>query len=128
LLFNHRDFFAVRFVLTLALLAGLFIGVPVTPVRAATLIVPDNYRTIQAAINAASPGDTIVVRSGTYFENLALSKSVILTAASYSSLDPTRNTTIIDGSQSNSKATITIPAGLSPMPPIGSSRSMISRQ
>jgi len=118
LFFNHRSFFAARFMLTLVLLAGLFGIVPVSPVYAATLIVPDNYSTIQAAINAASPGDTISVRPGTYAENLTLSKSVILTAASYTSLDPTRNTTIIDGSRSRSKPAILIPIGISPMPTI----------
>ena len=32
--------------------------------------VPDNYSTIQAAVNASSPGDTIIVRDGTYNENV----------------------------------------------------------
>ena len=36
----------------------------------ATIYVPDNYSTIQAAVNAASPGDTIIVRDGTYTENI----------------------------------------------------------
>jgi hypothetical protein len=31
MLFNYRDFFAARFMLTLALLAGLFFEVPVPP-------------------------------------------------------------------------------------------------
>jgi len=33
---------------------------------AATLVVPDPYLTIQDAVDAASPGDTIFVRNGTY--------------------------------------------------------------
>jgi parallel beta-helix repeat protein len=42
------------------------------PVKAspATIYVPDDYSTIQAAVDAASPGDTIIVRDGTYTENI----------------------------------------------------------
>jgi len=40
--------------------------------------VPENYLTIQAAINAASPGDTIVVAPGTYPEYVCVNKSVTL--------------------------------------------------
>jgi pectin methylesterase-like acyl-CoA thioesterase len=36
----------------------------------ATLYVPSQYSTIQAAINAAYNGDTILVSPGTYYENL----------------------------------------------------------
>jgi hypothetical protein len=36
----------------------------------ATIYVPDNYSTIQGAIDASSNGDTIIVRAGTYFERL----------------------------------------------------------
>ncbi|HZM20364.1 MAG TPA: hypothetical protein VFC02_01405, partial [Anaerolineales bacterium] len=86
--------------------------------RAASLIVPDNYPTIQEAINAASPGDTIIVRSGTYPENLTLNKSVTLIAESFDSSDPTHNTTIIDGGVSSLIPAITIPIGVSPMPVI----------
>jgi hypothetical protein len=42
------------------------------PARPATLIVPTDYATIQAAINAAQPLDLIVVEPGTYTENLVL--------------------------------------------------------
>jgi len=87
-------------------------------VRAATLIVPDDYPTIQAAINAASPGDTVLVRTGTYSENLTLDKPIVLTAEVYDPSDPTRNTTIIDGGPSSPAATIAIPTGVSPMPTI----------
>ena len=31
---------------------------------------PDNYATIQDAVNAASPGYTIIVRDGSYSENV----------------------------------------------------------
>src|SRR5208283_4007029 len=44
-----------------------------------TIIVPDNYQTITAAISNATNGDTIFVRSGTYNEQmLDINKSVEL--------------------------------------------------
>jgi parallel beta-helix repeat protein len=43
----------------------------------ATIYVPDNYPTIQAAVNAADPGDTIIVRDGTYAENVDVDKGYL---------------------------------------------------
>lgn len=39
-----------------------------------TIVVPDNYPTISAAVGNASQGDTILVKSGTYHENVAVNK------------------------------------------------------
>jgi len=52
--------------------------------------VPDEYEKIQWAVDNASYGDTIRVRSGTYFENVVVNKSVSLIGE-----DP--STTVIDG-------------------------------
>ncbi len=43
-----------------------------------TIIVPDNYPTISAAIGNASQGDTINVKSGVYYENPVVDKSLSL--------------------------------------------------
>jgi len=58
---------------------------------AAEIIVPDDYPTIQEAINAASPGDTIFVRAGTYYENVVVNKTVSL-------IGENENNTVINGS------------------------------
>jgi pectin methylesterase-like acyl-CoA thioesterase len=57
-------------VLTLAFLASTC--------TASTTYVPDEYSTIQAAVNAASNGDTIIVRDGTYTENIKVDKSLTI--------------------------------------------------
>ena len=46
-----------------------------------SLKVPQQYRTIQAAIDAANSGDTILVASGIYKENIQLADGVLLQGA-----------------------------------------------
>ena len=43
-----------------------------------TIYVPDDYALIQDAVDAASPGDTIIVREGTYEENIEVYKSLTI--------------------------------------------------
>ncbi len=72
--------------------------------------VPADYPTIQAAINAAQPGATILVSPGRYPESLTLDKGVVLRAEQYEPLNPRNNTAIIDGGGAG--AVITIPSGV----------------
>ena len=55
-----------------------------------TLYVPDDYERIQWAINNATPGDTILILSGTYHEHIAVNKPLTL-------LGEKSETTIVDG-------------------------------
>jgi len=55
---------------------------------------PNNYTTIQDAIDNATNGDTVFVYSGIYYENVVVDKSITL-------IGENRNTTIIDGSGIN---------------------------
>ena len=47
------------------------------PSKGKTIYVPDDYETIQEAVNHAQPGDTIIVRDGTYVENVVIDKSYL---------------------------------------------------
>jgi parallel beta-helix repeat protein len=77
--------------LTLLLLSMLMLTFNVQLVKAepTTIIVPDDYRFIQEAINAAKAGDTIYVRAGVYYEALVVNKSITI-------MGQDRETTIID--------------------------------
>ena len=42
--------------------------------------VPEDYSTIQQGINNANEGDTVLVNNGQYYENIVLSKQILLTS------------------------------------------------
>ena len=62
---------------------------------------PNNYSTIQKAINAAQNGDTIFVYSDTYNEHILINKTVTL-------IGEDKDTTIIDGSLTDNCIKITL--------------------
>jgi parallel beta-helix repeat protein len=76
----------------LLLVGMLALSFNIQPVKTepTAIVVPDDYPTIQEAINAASPGDTIYVKEGMYYENVVINKTI-------SVIGENRDTTIIDG-------------------------------
>ncbi|MFN0120012.1 MAG: hypothetical protein ACKV2V_05875, partial [Blastocatellia bacterium] len=54
---------------------------PVATAAAATINVPGNFPTIQQAVNAAAPGDTIVVAAGGYVGPVNVNKSLTIGGA-----------------------------------------------
>ncbi len=66
-----------------------------------TIHVPADQPTIQAGINAAVSGDTVLVSAGTYYENINFNgKAITVTSASGPAA------TVIDGSKGNSPAVL----------------------
>jgi len=84
---------ASAIMLTLLLTSMLTLAFNIQPARAEprTIIVPDNYPTIQKAVDAARSGDTVYVKAGTYHENVGIQKSGLRL------IGENRDTTIIDG-------------------------------
>lgn len=65
------------------------------------IYVPDAYDTIQKAVDAANPYDTIIVRTGIHRENIFINKTLTLVGED-------RNTTIIDGSRTGNAIRIVV--------------------
>lgn len=81
----------------------LFIFFIFIKTNAEEIHVPEDYLTIQEAIDASLPGDIIIVNNGTYYENIDfLGFDITVTSNYYYSGDLNDIvTTIIDGSQSD---------------------------
>ena len=75
-------------------LAAMLLVTGATWCLAREMQVPAEYPTIQAAIEAAQDGDTILIAPGTYRENLAVAKNITLVGAD-------RDTVILDGGGSD---------------------------
>lgn len=76
--------------LLISLLAVVF-DVKIVGSASPTMIVPDDYLSIQEAINHARPGDTVYVQAGIYFERIVVDKNDLML------IGENRETTIIDG-------------------------------
>src|SRR5258708_28288076 len=71
-------------ILTTAALALLLAGLSSPALAANTIHVPADQPTIQAGINVAKNGDTVLVSPGTYYENINfLGKRITVKSASW---------------------------------------------
>jgi hypothetical protein len=86
-----KKIFSILFALALVLGFSLTTS---TQVAAATINVPDDYSTIQLAIDNAGSGDTIIVEAGTYDETVTLKGT---TASGISITGEDKTTTFITG-------------------------------
>jgi parallel beta-helix repeat protein len=59
-----------------AVFTGLLLICTALPSQAAKLVVPTQFPTIQSAVDAASPGDTIQLLPGTYAEQVTIGKNL----------------------------------------------------
>ncbi|MBN1784291.1 MAG: right-handed parallel beta-helix repeat-containing protein [Candidatus Bathyarchaeota archaeon] len=66
---------------------------PTVKAEPKTIVVPDDFASIQEAIDSALDGDTVYVKSGEYHENLGIHKPISLVGENV-------DTTIIDGNPS----------------------------
>ena len=82
------------------LFATLALSVSVGCASVATIYVPDDYAKIQWAVDNASAGDTIIVRGGTYYENVNAGKQLTLKSENGSA------NCIVDARESGSAITL----------------------
>lgn len=76
--------------ISMCLILGLAFGAVLVEASPATIVVPDDQPTIQQGADAADPGDTVLVRAGTYYEHVVIDKSLTLQGEG-------RDMTTIDG-------------------------------
>ncbi|MDH7477489.1 MAG: pectinesterase family protein [Candidatus Bathyarchaeota archaeon] len=81
--------FGIMLALFLICMLALAISIKNVKSEPKTIIVPDDYSTIQEAIDNANAGDTVYVKAGIYYEHVVVNKTLML-------IGEIRETTIID--------------------------------
>ncbi|HXX87960.1 MAG TPA: NosD domain-containing protein [Candidatus Acidoferrum sp.] len=84
---------------SLILVFGQTAQIQFAQTKNSTIIVPDDFHTIQEAINNADSGDTVFVRAGIYEGNILVNKSISLVGES-------QETTIVNGNHQGSVITL----------------------
>jgi hypothetical protein len=87
---NKRTLLLIYLAISMSLVfSGLSTAATIAPLENVNTVQSNDFN-IQDAINAAKPGDTINIPSGTYYENIIINKNINLIAKDYFN-------TIIDG-------------------------------
>jgi parallel beta-helix repeat protein len=73
---NKKAFLSA--IIIFALLASLVAGMQVVEASSKTITVPNDYESIQAAIDNATDEDKIVVKGGTYTDSILIDKAITL--------------------------------------------------
>ena len=68
----------INLIVLVTTLMLVFVAASTMAASATTIYVPDNYATIQEAVNASNNRDMIIVRDGTYTENIDVDKSLTI--------------------------------------------------
>ena len=84
----------VAIAVAFALLLAMVVSAPVTA-QSTKIHVPDDYTTIQAAVDNATAGDTIIVHAGTYEENVEVHRDDLTIRAASG-----KNRPVVDGDES----------------------------
>ncbi len=95
--------FKIFTIITIFLVVAWTLNLQVS-VASSALVVPDDYATITAAVDHASAGDIIMVKSGVYYENIQVTKSLTLEG------QDSNNTMIIGNGGPGSPAVLTLAA------------------
>jgi len=73
--------FALTIIVLFTIFSSFVLGIQIVSadkVDYKTFIVPDDYISIQEAINSANDGDTILIKSGVYIEDPVVNRSILL--------------------------------------------------
>jgi len=101
---------ALGLVIMFVLLISLVVALQSVKSSSQTITVPDDFTTIQAAVDNASAGDTVFVKNGTYYCGLG---NEIVINKSLSLIGEDANTTIINGQYETFQYHLGGPGGLS---------------
>lgn len=75
---NKIDNGKIGLMVLIATLTLVFFAASAAVTSATTIYVPDDHETIQEAVNAANEGDKVIVRDGTYKENVDVNKPLTI--------------------------------------------------